>query len=477
MKELEPIAVNNIFLAKKILFDTSLNEIQGIKFTLREVDVLACLLHNRGEKKIAQLLGISPRTVETHINNIKLKLSGCTREYIIDFIEDSDKINLFRQFYGYLSIKRHFEGILSNIKNSIKTTIYYDLHCPQENSEDNALTILQELQKNLEFVNIKQITKKDDSKVDVTIYVTKKAPEDNKPNYIYITFDQDSDSRNNVINFSSKENFYTSLLRLISAISGETILASSVIEAFENKYQVFYNSWINGKKNTNSVAISNNLKNTIKAKSVLIWGILAIIILISIAAIIRSKSNSPKNPPIKLEVPLLSNNVYLERPLIIKRIDQILQGAKDIGIVALVGIGGAGKTTLAQQYAYSKTNTSLVWEINATSQENIINSFEHLAYSFCQTAEEKKDFSKIQEIPNHIKREKMLYSFLTSKAKKYPNWIVIYDNVENIKDIQRYLPRHQENWGKGSVIITTTNSNISHNNIIDNNNIINIPEL
>ena len=65
--------------------DKQLSEISNTSFTKREIDVLSCLLHNRGEKKIAEILSISHRTVETHISNIKMKLSGRSRDQIIDF--------------------------------------------------------------------------------------------------------------------------------------------------------------------------------------------------------------------------------------------------------------------------------------------------------------------------------------------------------------------------------------------------------
>ena len=38
-------------------------QIKGITFTERELDIIACIMHLKGSKKIAQILGISPRTV------------------------------------------------------------------------------------------------------------------------------------------------------------------------------------------------------------------------------------------------------------------------------------------------------------------------------------------------------------------------------------------------------------------------------
>jgi DNA-binding CsgD family transcriptional regulator len=67
-------------MKKKLLYNQYLNTISNIYFTYREIDVIACVLHNRGEKKIASLLNVSPRTVGTHIRNILQKLAKGTRE-------------------------------------------------------------------------------------------------------------------------------------------------------------------------------------------------------------------------------------------------------------------------------------------------------------------------------------------------------------------------------------------------------------
>lgn len=40
---------------KKELYGSYLREIGGIKFTFREIDVISCIIHNRGGKKIASL--------------------------------------------------------------------------------------------------------------------------------------------------------------------------------------------------------------------------------------------------------------------------------------------------------------------------------------------------------------------------------------------------------------------------------------
>ncbi|MBN9413238.1 MAG: hypothetical protein J0H12_04870 [Candidatus Paracaedimonas acanthamoebae] len=39
---------------------------EGIKFTSREIDIIACFLRGRTQKTIANFLSVAPRTIETH---------------------------------------------------------------------------------------------------------------------------------------------------------------------------------------------------------------------------------------------------------------------------------------------------------------------------------------------------------------------------------------------------------------------------
>lgn len=98
------------------------------------MDVLACLLHNRTEKKIAEILSISPRTVETHIANIKMKLSGSSKDQIIDFLELSDKVTDLKNIYSKLLIHNLFLRKLKEIKYLLNSKQY---HCSIINQSSN----------------------------------------------------------------------------------------------------------------------------------------------------------------------------------------------------------------------------------------------------------------------------------------------------------------------------------------------------
>lgn len=93
-----------------------LASLQGVNFTPREIDILCCLVHVRGGRKISSLLSISPNTVLSHIRHIMLKLDCNSREGIIDFIEQSKDLSKIKERYTYLVLHSKFLKHLKSIK-------------------------------------------------------------------------------------------------------------------------------------------------------------------------------------------------------------------------------------------------------------------------------------------------------------------------------------------------------------------------
>src|SRR3990167_964478 len=77
----------------------SLEVINGIRFTPREIDIIACVLNGRSAKTIPSLLAISAKTVATHLANIRAKTGRPSRESIISFVEKSGKLSLLKNDY------------------------------------------------------------------------------------------------------------------------------------------------------------------------------------------------------------------------------------------------------------------------------------------------------------------------------------------------------------------------------------------
>ena len=98
-----------------------LSEIDGVKFTPREVDIIACVLHCKSVKSIAQFFtceekSLHIKSVESHISNIRRKISGSSKDSIINFLEKSDKYKFVLKYYQALLLQREFKKTIYKIK-------------------------------------------------------------------------------------------------------------------------------------------------------------------------------------------------------------------------------------------------------------------------------------------------------------------------------------------------------------------------
>ncbi len=151
----------------------------------------------------------------------------------------------------------------------------------------------------------------------------------------------------------------------------------------------------------------------------------------------------------------------LRRPDLMSQIDDAFKTDHSVQTIALVGMGGAGKTTLARQYARSQ-RSSVVWEINAETKESLKNSFANLAYALLKTNKEKQDFKELQYIKDPVEREQKILQGVKERLKLHPEWLLIYDNVEKFNDLQKYFPSAPDIWGKGRILLTTRDANIQN---------------
>lgn len=328
--------------------------VHGVKFTLREFDVLSCIFGGRTAKKIGILLSLSPKTVENYIHNIKVKVGCNTQESIRDFLEKSDKIDALRKHYAAIAFKTTAEEG-QNFRPT--SPVQQDI---SEGRWGQLPTLFKGGKGSLALLGAM---------------------------FLFLS--------------------YVGLSPFLKKVSEDSIQRSSVVRS-------------------------------------------------------------------DLLIP--AESALLNRVQLISSIGKKLKGTQGIQMIALVGIGGAGKTTLARQYAQDH-RASVIWELNAETRNSLLRSFEDLANALARTQKEKEEIAEIQGIEKLDLRESKLMLFLKTILRGNSDWLLIYDNVDSLADIKDLFPYDSHKWGNGHVILTTRDANIGHNRHMDAENIILIDAL
>lgn len=504
------------------LYKEHLETIGGVKFTHREIDVIALILSGRSPKVIANLLEIAPKTVETHIHNIKLKMECNSREGVINFIEKTNKLSFVQKYQSSLLGNISFEHSLKKIPSLLdKKNITCFINYLQE--KEGSPSFILQLEKYLKLSGIKTELKirktleffddivKDQGLLEShhIVYVgsknlisqlqeeiKEKIPKNVKSQKMFFqnstivillyeehnsSSDSSSASYVQAENQNSQHTFVINFLKkLLPSLKVEEIFLDFKKQD-ELSESVSSKDLLSLQKDKPSVesheSCFSGLEVFSRPAKYFLMGSLVFMMLFCVWVLVFQENISyMKESSIRSELPIPNDAVLLKRSILMQQISGILEGKNPIEIVAIVGIGGAGKTTLARQYAKTQ-NLPVVWEINAETNDSRIDSFKKLANALAKSESQKNELGLIQKIGNLYEQENQLMLFIKKELKEKQNWLLIYDNVEMFADIKNYFPLDSTAWGMGKVIITTKDENIKNSHYINSDNVIHMGEL
>lgn len=457
------------------LYEKHLSTLNNIHFTKREIDIMACLLSGRRTSKIAYFLSINPRTAETHIRNVMVKLECNTRESIIDFIEATDKVYYLRRYYSLLQLEALFKKSLNDISKLIREKSPRCFLKFMEDKEPLGIHLKSHL--TLAGITVLSSAKKKDGDYLIIIGPQTLTGEEifprgvnaNPSKVIFLLQAQKSYkelpkwlANVDVIDCGKHENYYFSFFTLLQKLLPD-IKLDEIVSHFKDKYKKIPVELTSSQSPSNKGSRKILFALQLSLNYPLYFAAF-IIVLLSFTGFLTLQwyQNSKKQDSLRSDLAIPKESAFLNRSELLTQIYDKFKKQSGIQTVALVGPGGAGKTTLARQYAHSQ-NQPIVWEINAETSENLKSSFESLAQVLAKTEEDQKTLKGIQNINESLRKEDQIIQFVKEGLKSKSGWFLIFDNVNKFTDIQKYFPSDSDTWGQGKIILTTRDANIGSN--------------
>ena len=149
---------------------------------------------------------------------------------------------------------------------------------------------------------------------------------------------------------------------------------------------------------------------------------------------------------------------------ITKKMEELYNGSSGaVSTVFLSGNPGCGKTHLAReigQQLFSEQNNDLIFvaTLNTESIETLVDSYLTLGRHLGITEYALKGLESLKE-EKPIEAIKQLHRLILPKTSKFTKWLIIADNVIDLRLVRDLLPQTgSKEWGHGQVLITTQDS-------------------
>jgi len=144
------------------------------------------------------------------------------------------------------------------------------------------------------------------------------------------------------------------------------------------------------------------------------------------------------------------NRYFTGRDVELYKIHQTLNNNESL---AIIGLGGVGKSQIAIEYAYRYASEyQYIWWVNAETGENTFTSYQDFAF-------------KNEIISKDTKETEIIIEAVCNWMQQHDNWLFIFDNIEDEKSLQRYLP--PQTCGKQHILTTSRNTRFLHFSTID----------
>lgn len=183
----------------------------------------------------------------------------------------------------------------------------------------------------------------------------------------------------------------------------------------------------------------------------------SILVLIIGCVVIKEYFNIKKSERISENLYTLKEG-YLKRNALLESIKDTVKKQRGIKVAVMVGVGGAGKTTISRQFL-KDSDADVAWEFNAESLSSIEKSFFKFAAVLAEKYNLGTEFDAIKNTNDTEEKHQRLIMFITSILKN-KDWCLLFDNVEDFSTIKSYFPYEERVWGKGILLITTRNKNL-----------------
>lgn len=467
-------------------YEEKLKEIDGVKFTPRELAVIAYLMNGMTSKETASFLDISIKTVDTFKRNIRNKAGLPSSSAVRGFIERSGKDDIFRDFYKHLRNQEKFQKCLKQLHRSISVMgVTCFVYPPSRRSLYHPF--FKDMERDLKTAGLRLVksvdgsTKRiDDNKKKVAIYFC----EDDKREAIKQDILAHKTAWQNIILLTDGEGvaeeltadlkhvtvlpfkldeYYPSFLDLLKKITPSRNI-EKICAFFEGSYQKNFYRIIFEKYDF--LKFSGSQKKQRKAKGqniisknlgyvgvyILLVGTVTLVNLffLNYDKTVNGKASVEKDEngwfqdgkdsegPIVDYMPelLTSHEELVNRTDVLK---EIRNRFKSSNVVVLTARSGMGKTLCAAQYAKQWRREMIVRFISADTSSKVDQSYREIAYELGINGTSLTKGVLMQ----------LVHKKLANSKKEF---LFIFDNVDSYDDLRDYLSNLPQNI---KVIITT----------------------